>query len=103
MPDAEDRQTVIEDRIKAWREDDEIGMGGVVELICEAEEALRHLRGALAVYADPDNWDYPECGGNSHNVWRCDDDPGVPHKFDGSLVFHGWDLAARALAETVDR
>jgi hypothetical protein len=38
---------MIEDRIKKWREDEDCGMGGAIELICEAEEELRRLRGNL--------------------------------------------------------
>ena len=34
----------IEDRIKRWREDDEEGYCGAIELLCDAEEELRRLR-----------------------------------------------------------
>ncbi len=38
---------LIEDRIKEWREDEDVGMAGAVELICEAEEEIRRLRAGI--------------------------------------------------------
>lgn len=44
MAESEPVEAPIEDRIKEWREDENCGMGGVIELICEAEEEIRRLK-----------------------------------------------------------
>ena len=51
--------TLIEDRIKEWREDDDEGYNSAIEVLCEAEEELRCLRARIRELEQP-NWPDPE-------------------------------------------